>query len=94
MKLNKGRIIILVAMLLTALLWWVSTPMENISVMDQLSHTIAGLSLTGLVLVFVMSVRSKTLDSWFGVLFIVSWLFPIFSVYTIPMYLVNMIYLP
>jgi len=66
MKINKGRIIILIAMLLTALLWWVSTPMETISVMDQLSHIIAGLSLTGLVLVFVMSVRSKTMDRWFG----------------------------
>ena len=66
MKLNKGRTIILIAMLFTALLWWVAEPMKDISLLDQLSHTIAGLSLTGLALVFVMTIRSKNMERWFG----------------------------
>lgn len=66
MKINKGRIIIFIMLLLTGLLWWFSTPKESLLLLDQISHTIAGLSLTGLSIVFVLSYRNKTLESWFG----------------------------
>jgi predicted ferric reductase len=66
MKINRGRIFIILSMVFTALLWWLAIPKDTISVLDQLSHLIAGLSLTGLCMVFVLSTRNKTLEKWMG----------------------------
>jgi len=66
MKMNKGRLVIAGSLILTALLWWFASPMEAITILDRLSHLIAGLSLTGLCLVFVMSTRNRAVEKSFG----------------------------
>ncbi|QDQ03447.1 hypothetical protein FOH38_18535 [Lysinibacillus fusiformis] len=65
MKSFKGILFIIIIMCSSALLWYFATPNETISVINKLSHMIAGLAITGFFLVFLLSTRMKFIERWF-----------------------------
>lgn len=66
MKRKNGTIVVCFSLILTAILWWFSTPLEELLLMDKVSHTIAGVALVGLAWVFLLSTRNTEVDKLFG----------------------------
>jgi len=65
-KTFKGILLIFGILGLTLLIWILATPSIEIIPLDRLSHILAGLSLSGLFLVFILSTRNKRIETWFG----------------------------
>lgn len=62
----KGIIALLVVLIISASLWFTAPPLEAIGIYEQLSYVIGGLSITGFALVFILSVRNKTIERLFN----------------------------
>lgn len=66
MKSFKGILLLVIAMIITAALWFFATPMKDIHALNKLSHAVAGMALTVFCLVFLLTTRTKILERWFG----------------------------
>lgn len=66
MKVNKGLVMILVTFIITAVLWLTAVPRETVGALSHFGQLLGGLALNGLFLVFLLSLRNRRLDTWFG----------------------------
>jgi predicted ferric reductase len=66
MKRKNGTIFISFSLILTAILWWFSTPSEQLLLLDKVSHTIAGVALVGLAWVLLLSTRNTKVTNLFS----------------------------
>ena len=66
MRSVTGILFILANLVAAALLWYFAAPNEPLNTMEQLGYVVGGLALTSFYLVFLLSVRNKTIEKWFN----------------------------
>lgn len=66
MKNIRGILLITVAAAITLVLWFLAAANQSLGSLDAVSHMVAGLSLTGFSLNFLLATRNKTLEKWFN----------------------------
>lgn len=66
MKNIKGNILIGGTMILTIVLWLLAEPKTELNFFAVFSHLAGGIALNGFFLVFLLSIRSKTIEKWFN----------------------------
>lgn len=66
MKTFRGILLIAVTLTITLVVWISASPEVVITSLDRARHIVAGMSLGGFVLVFLLSTRSKTITKWFN----------------------------
>jgi len=66
MKLNKGLFFIFSTLLITAALWLLNPRILSMDLLSIAFYVLGALAVTGFALVFVLSVRNKTLEKWFN----------------------------
>ncbi len=65
-KSRNGILLIVITTAITFLLWFFATPGQPMVPLDRARHIIAGLSLNGFFLNFLLATRNKTLERWFN----------------------------
>lgn len=66
MKNLKGNLLILATMTITLVVWLTAIPSTDITALDKARHILAAIGLNGLFLVFLLSTKSKVIESWFN----------------------------
>ncbi|MHC1772537.1 MAG: ferric reductase-like transmembrane domain-containing protein [Flexilinea sp.] len=66
MKAIKGNLLVFGMLIITLIVWLTAVPAQDISSLDRVRHIVAGISLSGLCLVLLLSTRNKTIESWFN----------------------------
>ena len=66
MKTKKGILLIVITLAITLIVWLTATPEYPLIPLDRARHVMAGFSLSGFVLVFLLSTRNKTIIRWFN----------------------------
>lgn len=66
MKAIKGNLLVFGTLIITLIVWLTAVPAQDISSLDRVRHIVAGISLSGLCLVLLLSTRNKTITSWFN----------------------------
>lgn len=62
----KGNILIIGTTIFTVVLWVFAQPKTELNFFGIFSHVAGGISLNGFFLVFLLSIRSKTIEKWFN----------------------------
>jgi len=63
MKRVRGILLITAAAAITLVLWFLAAANQSLGSLDTANHMVAGLSLTGFSLNFLLATRNKTLES-------------------------------
>lgn len=66
MKNIKGNMLIIGTMAITVALWLLAQPKTELNFFGVFSHAAGGVSLSGFFLVFLLSIRSRTIEKWFN----------------------------
>lgn len=66
MKNIKCNMLIIGTMAITVALWLLAQPKTELNFFGVFSHAVGGVSLSGFFLVFLLSIRSRTIEKWFN----------------------------
>ena len=66
MKQKQGLIFILSAYLITAIVWLSNSRILAMDLYGMAFYTLGALAITGFALVFILSIRNKTIEKWFN----------------------------
>lgn len=66
MKQLKGSLLVIIPLILTALLWLFNPRIITMDLLGIVFFVIGGVSITAFALTFLLSIRSKRIESWFN----------------------------